>query len=217
MGKQITNTSIMRWNAKDSSHNAIKKAVETLHSGGMVAFPTETFYGLGVDITREEAINNLFQVKGRPMDQPILILIPSSESLKEYVTAIPQKVQALMDRFWPGGLTLIFHARETISPLLTAGTGKIGVRLSSHPAATDLVKAVGGPITGTSANLSGKPPCTRAEDVFMELRERIDLILDGGPTAGGKGSTILDVTENSPVLLREGIVDYGQLRPFLST
>jgi L-threonylcarbamoyladenylate synthase len=217
LDKKIERTSIIRWDPKDRSQAAVKRAGETLLSGGIVAFPTETFYGLGVDITHDEAINNLFQVKDRSPNQPVLILIPCRETLKRCVTAIPKRAQALMDRFWPGGLTLIFHASETISSLLTAGTGKIGVRLSSHPAAADLVKAVGGPITGTSANLSGNPPCTCAEDVFMELRERIDLILDGGPTTGGKGSTILDVTVNPPVLLREGVVDYDQLKNFLSS
>jgi L-threonylcarbamoyladenylate synthase len=190
-------------------------AGEILLSGGIVAFPTESFYGLAVDISHRNAIQRLFDIKKRSKDRPILLLMPSTGSLNRYVDPIPPIAQKLIDRFWPGGLTLVFHARETVLPILTAGTGKVGIRISGHPVAVALAKAVAAPITGTSANISGKPPCSRAEDVYRELGERIDLVLDGGKTAGGKGSTILDVTVYPPVILREGIIGREQLNKFI--
>ena len=203
---------IIRWDTEEGLQSAINQAKEILVAGGLVAFPTESFYGLAVNISDEKAVNRLFKIKQRPKDQPLLILIPSIETLQHYVTTIPSIAKSLIPKFWPGGLTLIFQAEKTVSPLLTAKTGKIGIRLSSHPVATALAKAIDGPITGTSANLSGKPPCTSADDVFKEMRDRIDLILDGGETAGDKGSTILDVTMNPPVIVREGMIGKEQLR-----
>jgi L-threonylcarbamoyladenylate synthase len=214
LGETIKKASIIRCETEEYLQPAIYKAKNTLLSGGIVAFPTESFYGLAVNISDKEALHRLFKIKERSKDQPVLILIPSIEQLARYVAAIPPIAQALIDKFWPGGLTLVFHARETVSPLLSAGTGKIGIRLSSHPIATALAMTVGKPITGTSANLSGKPPCSFADDVFKELGERIDLILDGGETTGGKGSTILDVTVDPPVIMREGMIGREHLRAF---
>lgn len=188
------------------SSPAVDKAAEAILSGAVVAFPTESFYGLGVNAMDERAVERLFHVKKRPDDNPILILIPSVETLERYVVSIPETACRLMDAFWPGGLTMLFEAGPRISPLLTAGTGKIGIRLSSHPLALALVRATGVPVTGTSANETGEPACVLAEEVFRSLGDRVDLILDGGRTAGGKGSTVLDVTVHPPVILRPGMV-----------
>ena len=194
---------------------SITKAASLINSGGMVAMPTESFYGLAVNPIDIKALHRLFDVKKRRDDQPILILIPSMEQLDYYVTHVPDMARRLMNEFWPGGLTLIFEAKPKLPRELTAGTGKIGVRFSSHPIATALAQAVGAPITGTSANISGQPPCSRAKDVLQHLGDKVDVILDGGETAGGKGSTVLDVTKDPPVVVREGMVGREQIEKCL--
>jgi len=199
----------------EKQEQALKKAKEILLQGGVVACPTESFYGLAVDASNEEAIRRLFALKRRAAGHPILLLIPSVELLPEYVIRIPPVAQQLINKFWPGGLTLVFEASKRISPLLTAGSDKIGRRLSNHLLATALAQAVGAPVTGTSANISGSPPCCSAKEVFVSFREGIDLIIDGGETAGGIGSTILDVTVDPPQILRSGMVQRRQLEKFL--
>ncbi len=189
----------------------IKRARAVLLSGGLVAYPTESFYGLAVDATNEQAIIRLFSVKKRRPDRPVLILIPSVESLAQYVATIPPLAHRLIREFWPGALTLVFDASSKISQLLAAKSGKIGIRLSSHPLATALARSIGRPITGTSANVSGEPPCSTAKEVFDSLGDSVDLILDGGKTEGKIGSTVLDVTVDPPKILREGMVSREKL------
>lgn len=142
--------------------------------------------------------------------------IPSVEVLDRYVGHIPQIARQLMEEFWPGALTLVFEAGQKVSPLLTAGTDKIGIRLSPHPVATALAQAIGGPITGTSANISGKPACRNAGEVSGSFRKWVDLILDGGATTGKVGSTVLDVTVCPPKILREGMVQKSDLEKYMS-
>lgn len=190
---------------------ALERACKVLREGGIVAFPTESFYGLAVDIRREDAIHRLFRVKGRASDQPVLLLLPSLESVECYAAAIPGAARRLMDRFWPGALTLVFEAAGTVSPLLTAGTGTIGLRLSIHPLATHLAGALGIAVTGTSANPSGFAPACTAEEAAQSLGPHLDLILDGGRTGGGLGSTVLDVTVDPPRIVRQGQVDRALL------
>jgi len=197
-------------------NEVIQEAARVIRSGGVVALPTESFYGLAVHAVSEKAVERLFAVKGRREDNPLLILIASRETLGSYVREVPDRAQKLMKRFWPGGLTLVFHAKPVLPDLLTAGTGKIGVRLSSHPVPRALAEAVGAPITGTSANRSGQPGCSTAEEVMVALGGDIDLILDGGRTPGGESSTVLDLTCDPPVILRDGIVSHDQLRAFIS-
>ena len=207
---------ILKTDTQDSLQRAIQDAARVILSGGVVAVPTESFYGLAVHALNEKAIERLFAVKGRREDNPLLILISSKESLNRYVSEVSEKAQGLVERFWPGGLTMVFFADPILPPSLTAGTGKIGVRLSSHPVPRELARAVGAPITGTSANRSGRPSCSTAEEVVEAVGEDIDLILDRGRTPGGKGSTVLDVTLDPPVVLRDGIVSGDELRPFLA-
>lgn len=207
---------ILKIDTQTSLQSAIQDAAKVILSGGVVALPTESFYGLAVHVMNEKAIERLFAVKGRREDKPLLILIASKETLGTYATEIPDRARELMERFWPGGLTMVFLADPMLPASLTAGTGKIGIRLSSHPAPRALAEAVGAPITGTSANRSGKTNCSTAEEVSEAVGEDIDLILDGGRTPGGRGSTVLDVTLDPPVVLREGIVSADELRPFLA-
>jgi L-threonylcarbamoyladenylate synthase len=190
---------------------AIQKAKAVLLEGGLVACPTESFYCLAVDTANETAIRKLFLLKQRDPGQPVLILIASAESLGDYATRIPSTALPLIQRFWPGGLTLIFEASAHISPLLTGGTGTIGIRWSSHPVPTALAGAIQGPITGTSVNPSGDPPCRLASEVEAYFGERIDLIIDGGETAGGLGSTVLDLTQTPPEIIRQGMVRRDEL------
>ena len=205
--ERVTGTNNILYIDSDKNKKAaLDRACEVLLSGGIVAFPTESFYGLAVDIENLEALEKLFKTKKRDKKNPVLIILPAIDDLKKYVEDIPEQARKLMDKFWPGGLTMLFKANRSISSLLTAGTGKIGIRYSGHPLATELARTIGRPVTGTSSNISGQPPCIKAEEVYNYFGENIDLILDGGPTNGGKGSTILDVTVTPCKIIREGMV-----------
>ncbi len=171
-----------------------------------MVFPTTSLYGLGANPFDTGAVERIFQVKGRARENPILVLIGRLGELHEMVSNIPTVAEAIIERFWPGGLTLVFKARGMLPSALTGGTGKIGVRLCAHPTAAALTEAHGGPITGTSANASGNPGAWRIQDLEREISEGVDLILDAGPLKGGVGSTVVDVTGSRPSILREGAV-----------
>ncbi len=193
----------------------IERAAGVVLEGGVVAFPTETFYGLAADARNETALQKIFRVKGREKRKPLLLLIADQTWLTGLVKEIPPAARMLMDRFWPGPLTLVFAAGPDLSPLLTARTGKIGLRVSSHPVAQSLVQQVGRPITATSANLSGQTSLRSAGEVVTSLGLMVDAVLEGGETAGGLGSTVLDVTSDPPEILRSGAVSEADLSPFL--
>ena len=193
----------------------LARAARVLLAGGIVAVPTESFYGLAVNALDDRAIRRLLAAKKIETGHPILLLVSSVEMVNDYVRDIPPIAHRLIERFWPGGLTLVMEAVPIISALLTAGTGKIGMRLSSHPVAAGLAQAVGLPITGTSANITGSKPCVSADEVQEMLGNQLDLILDGGTTGGGKGSTIVDLAGDPPRLLREGMIGREELSEFL--
>ena len=193
----------------------IRRVSQVLLQGGVAAFPTETFYGLGADARNEDALQKIFQVKGREENKPLLLLIGDRDWLSGLVRNIPPVAGRLMEKFWPGPLTLVFEASPRLSALLTGGTGTVGVRLSPHPVAQALIQAVGRAITATSANLSGQPSASVAAEVFRALGNRVDAILDGGQTAGGLGSTVLDVSSPSPRIIRRGVISQAELVPFL--
>jgi L-threonylcarbamoyladenylate synthase len=195
--------------------DGLSRAARVVLSGGIVAVPTESFYGLSVNASDEQAIHRLLGAKRIEGGHPILLLVSSVEMLKDYVQDIPPIARRLIDRFWPGGLTLVMEAGPSVSTLLTAGTEKIGIRLSSHPVATGLAHAVGLPITGTSANITGSKPCVSADEVQASLGNDVDLILDGGRTEGGKGSTVIDLASDPPRIVREGMITRAELREFL--
>ena len=182
-----------------------------LREGGIIAFPTETFYGLGVDARQEAALEKIFRIKGRNVRNPVSVIVDSEEQVIPLVTAIPEAARFLMKRFWPGPLTLVFCAAPPVSSYLTGGTGKIGIRVSSHTVARGLAKRLSGPITATSANLSGGQECTTAADVIQLFGNGLDAIIDGGPTPGGMGSTILDITVHPPLVLRTGAVSLTEI------
>jgi L-threonylcarbamoyladenylate synthase len=204
-------TTIIKIDPGRPEPDRITEAVAILKGGGVIAFPTETFYGLGADAGNERAVKQIFGIKGRDFRNPIPLIIGKKEDLSGLVEDIPALAETLMTRFWPGPLTLVFEASGRVNPGLTAGTGKIGIRISSHPVATALAEALGGPITATSANLSGKKECSSAGDVLDQLGGRLDAVIDGGSTAGGQGSTILDVTCDPPRILRHGAISAARL------
>ena len=188
------------------SPSSIEKAVTILKAGGIVAFPTETLYGLAADATNEKAVDCIFEIKGRSFNNPIALIISKEDNLDLITDNIPEAAKKLMAAFWPGPLTLVFKASPSVNPRLTAGTGKIGVRISSHPIAHALAAGLGRPITATSANLSGARECMTAAAVLGQITSDLITIIDGGATPGGRGSTILDVTVHPPSFLREGVI-----------
>jgi len=193
----------------------ISEAALLVHRDGVVAFPTETLYGLGVNALSEKAIRKVFNIKGRNYEKPIPILIYKKEVLSEFVSNVPEKAENLIEKFWPGGLTIIFEASPKLPSLLTGNTGKIGIRISNNPIAQELVKQADIPITATSANISGQEGCTTALEVYESLGNRVDLILDGGRTKSLLGSTVIDVTCTPIKIIREGVVSLGDLKEYL--
>lgn len=197
---------ILKADENISEETVLCRAAEILVQGGVIAYPTETFYGLGADATNEKAIQKIYDLKGRNFNNPISVIIDKEENLYPLADEVPAAALMLMKTFWPGPLTIVFKASGKISSLLTAQTGKIGIRISSHAGATVIAQKLGHPLTATSANLSGTPECSTAFEVANQIGNKIDAIVDLGQTPGGKGSTIIDVTVNPPQILREGVI-----------
>ena len=206
---------ILKVSDKNSEEVILTKAAEIVAGGGIIAYPTETFYGLGADATNEKAIKKIYKIKGRNFINPISIIIGQTENLYPLVQSVPPAAQKLMQAFWPGALTIIFKASDVVLPVLTAGTGKIGVRVSGSNAAQAIAQKLGHPLTATSANLSGKPECSRASEVAQQIGNKIDAIVDFGPTTGDKVSTIIDVTCDPPEILREGTITRQSIEKIL--
>ena len=191
----------------DFSDPSLRQAADIIRRGGVIAFPTDTFYGLGACPFDARAVQRLVDLKDRSLrTAPILVLIRSRADLAALVAEITPVAERLMDACWPGPLTLIFRAVAAVPPVLTAGTGTIGVRLPAHPGVQRLLEAVGGPLTGTSANRSGRPPATTGDEVEQALGNGVDAILDGGATPGGLPSTVVDTTVTPPRVIREGCI-----------
>jgi L-threonylcarbamoyladenylate synthase len=180
------------------------RTVLTRH--GVIAVPTETFFGLAVNPFQEEALNRLFALKDRAPEKPVLVMVAGPEMLNQVAREVPGPARRLMEKFWPGPLTIIFPSLPHLPRRLTAGSGTIGVRQPRQSLTCRLIAALGHPITGTSANRAGCRPCVRAEEVAREFGEGVDLILDAGPCPGGLPSTIVDVTSSPPRLVRAGAI-----------
>lgn len=194
----------------------IQLAAEKIRNGGVVVCPTSGLYGLAADPFQPAAVARVFAIKARPAHMPLLVLIDTREAIRRLATQVPAAAEALMARFWPGGLTLLMPARPDLPGALTGGGSKIGIRQAAHPVARALAKAAGGAITGTSANPSGQPGCSDIKRLDPEVAAQVDLILDAGPLAGGPGSTVVDGTTNPPQVLREGalaLADLGMAAP----
>jgi len=192
----------------------IELAVEVLRRGGIVAFPTDTVYGLGADASNEQAIQKIFRVKRRPGTLPLPLLLSDKSDMTKVASIVPETAWQLADRFLPGGLTLVLRKSHWVSSAVTAGGDTVAVRVPDHHVPVDIVRRLGAPLVGTSANLSGEPAPTTAEEVRAQLGGEVDLLVDGGRSPGGIESTVVDVSGDVPVLVREGAVPWEDVAKF---
>lgn len=202
----------------DENHidmDAIRKAGEILKNGGLVAFPTETVYGLGGDALNENSSARIYAAKGRPGDNPLIVHIAHMDALQRIVKKAPEAAYLLAERFWPGPLTMIFEKSEIIPLTTTGGLNTVAVRMPSHRIARALIEAAGGYVAAPSANRSGRPSPTLARYVTEDLDGRVDMIIDGGESVIGLESTIVDLTEEIPVILRPGYITREMLAEVL--
>lgn len=182
----------------------MQPAAHAVAAGKLVAFPTETVYGLGANAFDEEAVKNIFVAKGRPTDNPLIVHISDLSQLTALVASVPEKARLLMTAFWPGPLTLVFPKSARVPDVVTAGGTTVAIRFPSHPIAQYLIRLAGVPIAAPSANRSGRPSPTTAEHVRQDFQGEIGFLIDAGPSEVGLESTVLDVTDEMPVLLRSG-------------
>ena len=185
---------------------APRRAVRLIREGGLVAYPTDTLYGVGCNAHDDAAVLRIFEVKRRPRSESLPILIDDQEQLGDLVAAVPDAARRLMQRFWPGALTLILRKGRYVSSIVTAGGENLAVRLPDHPIPRSLIRLAGMPIIGTSANIHGGVSPTTAQHVAFELGDALDMILDGGRTRHGRESTVVDTTPNPPRVVREGAI-----------
>ena len=193
----------------------LDRAAEILRSGGLVAIPTETVYGLGADGLNERAVARIFEVKGRPQDNPLILHVSDAAELTKWCRDIPAAAWELTERFWPGPLTLVLKRRSVVPLRVTAGLETVAMRCPDHPLTREVLRRAGLPVAAPSANTSGRPSPTKAEHVAEDLDGKIDMIIDGGPVGIGLESTIIDLTEEIPMVLRPGFISLEMLRELL--
>ena len=197
------------------SPDILKQAVGLLRQGELVAFPTDTVYGIGAHAFLEEAVARLYQAKERPADQPVALLLPDAAAMEAVCTNIPPLAWQIAERFWPGGLSLVLARSEAVPDRVTAGGPTVAVRVPDHPLVCALCRELGAPLAASSANCHGQPPPVTADEVEAALAGRVSLILDGGRCQGGVASTILDLTVSPPAILRRGPITAEQLASIL--
>ncbi len=205
-------TKVVSIDPQNIDHRKLKEAGALIKAGGLVAFPTETVYGLGADGLNVEAVKKIFRAKGRPLDNPLILHIFHERDLDKLATDIPPVASRLMDKFWPGPLTLVLKKTSLVPEGITAGLETVAIRMPSHPIAMHLIKYAGVPIAAPSANISGKPSPTRAAHVIRDLMGRVDLIIDGGDVTVGLESTVAEVIGRRVTILRPGGVTLEQIR-----
>ena len=208
-------TLVLKVDSQEPDIEKVRLSADFIKKGGLVAFPTETVYGLGADALNGEAVLSLFRVKRRPLDNPPIVHICDVKDVYRLAEMVPFRAKALMERFWPGPLTLIFKQSEVVPDVTVAGLDTIAVRMPRHNVALALIRESGCPIAAPSANLAGKPSPTSAEHVLDDLGGRIDAVLDAGPTVVGVESTVLDLTVDPPQVLRPGGTPFEVLREAL--
>lgn len=194
-----------------SHETDLNEVVQELKAGGIVAFPTETFYGMGVIWSDATALARLFQLKRRTKDKPVPLIIGDVATLSAVALAPEKTVLRIMDKFWPGPLTILFAAKAGLPELITGGTGKVALRVPGRSFALDVARALGYPITSTSANISGKAPARTADEVIRYFGDDLDIVVDGGPAPGEKPSTIIDISEGTLRLVRDGVIPYNEI------
>ncbi len=188
----------------------IEKGVKILRKGGVIAFPTDTVYGLGADAFNPTAVERIYEIKDRPKHRQLPLLIADVERLATLAEPIPEIAWFLARQFWPGGLTLVLPKTDSLPAYLASGS-TIAVRVPDHPVCLALIQHLGNPIIGTSANISGQPAALTAEEVGQQLGGKIDFIINGGKCPGGKESTVVDITRESPIILRQGIIPSDEI------
>ncbi len=213
--KRTVETAFVRVDRENPDAATMALAGEIIRQGGLVAFPTETVYGLGGDALNPDASRKIYAAKGRPSDNPLIVHIADMEALAPIAAEVPEAARRLAAAFWPGPLTMIFPKTDLVPTATSGGLSTVAVRMPNHPVALALIRASGGYIAAPSANASGRPSPTRAEHVREDLNGRIDMILDGGPVEIGLESTIVDFTEDVPMVLRPGFVNLQMLRDVL--
>jgi L-threonylcarbamoyladenylate synthase len=189
----------------------IDKAVTLLRSGELVAFPTETVYGLGADASNVDAVAKLYAAKGRPTNHPVIVHVSGADQLSHWASAVPGAALKLAEKFWPGPMTLILPKAAHVLDDITGGQNSVGLRVPAHPLALELLNSFGGGVIAPSANKFGRLSPTRAEDVRNEFKDEVALVLDGGPCAVGIESTIIDLSKEKPMILRPGMIDQAQI------
>lgn len=199
-------TEIIQINPKVPDLKEVERAAAFIKAGEVVAYPTETIYGLGTDVFNKKAIKKIYDLKSRDYGLPISVLVSSTAMLKEIVDEIPDRAKVLMRRFWPGSLTILFRVKNSFPKSLVTNTGKIGVRISSHPIASALVAKVGKPLSTTSANRSGYPPSLNVKHIQKYFGDRLACIIDGGEAEPSRGSTVVDVTDETMRIIRDGSI-----------
>lgn len=209
-------TTYYKINHVNKEMNRIVQAGQMIRDGGLVAFPTETVYGLGANGLDESSVQKIFMAKGRPSDNPLILHIAHLEDVNPLVKMLPEKALQLAERFWPGPLTLIFKRSELVPETVSGGLSTVAIRMPDHPVALALIEASGVPLAAPSANRSGRPSPTTAQHVLQDLEGRIDYVLDGGPTGLGLESTVLDLTVDVPTILRPGAISREDLLDILN-
>ena len=209
-------TKISKLDSKNIDENIIKKASDLIKNGELVAFPTETVYGLGADGLNENACKKIFEAKGRPSDNPLILHISNISMLYNLVENIDPKSKKLIDKCWPGPLTIIFKKSKIIPNIITAGLDTVAIRFPSNKISQSLIETSNTPIAAPSANISGKPSPTRADDVYNDMNGKIKLILDGGESDIGIESTVIDMSEDIPTILRPGFYTFEFIKEILS-
>ncbi|MBO8172026.1 MAG: threonylcarbamoyl-AMP synthase [Bacillaceae bacterium] len=204
-------TGIVDKSVENLRHDLAEPAA-LLQAHEVVAFPTETVYGLGASAFSDEAVSKIFEAKGRPSDNPLIVHISVLDQLDEIVSEVPEQARQLMDAFWPGPLTLVLPAKDRLSKKVTAGLDTVGVRMPDHPVALALIQQADLPLAAPSANRSGRPSPTTADHVIEDLEGRIAGVVDGGPTGIGVESTVIDVTGEIPIILRPGGISLEQVK-----
>jgi len=205
-------TLVLKVNPQKPETEKMQTAADFLKKGGLVAFPTETVYGLGADALNAEAIRALFEAKKRPLDNPAIVHVENINDVYKLAAQVPPEAEKLMKEFWPGPLTLVFKHADTVPEVTVAGLNTIAIRMPRHKVALGLIRESNCPIAAPSANLAGKPSPTSAKHVFDDLNGRIDAILDGGSTRIGVESTVLDMSVNPPLVLRPGGTPFEALK-----
>ena len=208
-------TQIVRVNPDSPDIQEIRRAASIIRSGGLVAFPTETVYGLGADGLRADTVDKIFLAKGRPQDNPLILHVASPDDIGRVATEVPPAVDKLVQLFWPGPLTLVLPKKPHVPDVVSGGLPTIGMRMPDNIIALTLIAESGTLLAAPSANLSGRPSPTQASHVVDDMWGRVDLILDGGPTRLGVESTVLDLTKDPPLILRPGSVTLEELRDVL--